>query len=64
MFEDVWGTSDPDELPTELLEKIRLAFLILQHGHMVEETSDHIVLHVPKELYEEFLSPMSDHTIQ
>jgi hypothetical protein len=75
MFEDEWGVDNPDEMPSEFMEKIRLAFLIVHTSQVMhskadvgdkgdKDYSEYVYLKVLKEHYEEFLSPMTDHTIQ
>jgi hypothetical protein len=45
-------------LPTELLEKVRLAFMMLEGSRVVDETEDYLLLKVSREDYEEFFSPV------
>tara|TARA_R110000803_G_scaffold171886_1_gene234785 strand:- start:286 stop:507 length:222 start_codon:yes stop_codon:yes gene_type:complete len=72
MFENEWGIEDPEDLPVELLEKIKLAFQLLKEANVCEAIEldggeeyieEYIILRVPRDLYEEFFLPMSNHTI-
>ena len=36
MFENEWGIEDPEDLPVELLEKIKLAFQLLKEANVCE----------------------------
>ena len=45
-------------LPTELLEKVRLAFMMLEGSRVVDETEDYLLLKVSRDEYEEFFSPI------
>ena len=45
-------------LPTELLEKVRLAFMMLEGSRVVDETEDYLLLKVSRDEYEELFSPI------
>ena len=46
-------------MPTELLEKVRLAFILLEESKVIDEDEGHLVLRVNRADYEEFCNPSS-----
>ncbi len=46
-------------MPTELLEKVRLAFILLEESKVIDEDEGHLVLRVNRADYEEFCNPTS-----
>ena len=54
-------TYDEDEhsIPSELLEKVRLAFILLEESKVIDEDDGHLVLRVNRADYEEFCNPIS-----
>ena len=46
-------------MPTELLEKVRLAFIMLEESRVIDEAEDSVVLRVNRADYEEFCNPTS-----
>lgn len=46
-------------MPTELLEKVRLAFIMLEESRVIDEAEDSVVLRVNRADYEEFCNPSS-----
>jgi hypothetical protein len=46
-------------MPTELLEKVRLAFILLEESKVIDEDDGHLVLRVNRADYEEFCNPTS-----
>ena len=46
-------------MPTELLEKIRIAFILLEESKVIDEDEGHLVLRVNRADYEEFCNPSS-----
>ena len=54
-------TYDEDEhsMPSELLEKVRLAFILLEESKVIDEDDGHLVLRVNRADYEEFCNPIS-----
>lgn len=48
-------------IPTEMLDKIRQAFQMLEEADIVDEDMESVVLRVARSDYEEFYSPMSNY---
>jgi len=46
-------------MPTELLEKVRIAFILLEESKVIDEDEGHLVLRVNRADYEEFCNPSS-----
>jgi hypothetical protein len=46
-------------MPSELLEKVRLAFILLEESKVIDEDEGHLVLRVNRADYEEFCNPSS-----
>ena len=46
-------------MPTELLEKVRIAFILLEESKVIDEDDGHLVLRVNRADYEEFCNPTS-----
>ena len=46
-------------MPTELLEKVRIAFILLEESKVIDEDDGHLVLRVNRADYEEFCNPSS-----
>jgi len=46
-------------MPTELLEKVRIAFILLEESKVIDEDEGHLVLRVNRADYEEFCNPTS-----
>lgn len=46
-------------MPSELLEKVRLAFILLEESKVIDEDEGHLVLRVNRADYEEFCNPTS-----
>ena len=46
-------------MPVELLEKVRLAFILLEESKVIDEDEGHLVLRVNRSDYEEFCNPTS-----
>ena len=46
-------------MSTELLEKVRLAFILLEESKVIDEDERHLVLRVNRADYEEFCNPTS-----
>ena len=46
-------------MPTELLEKVRIAFIFLEESKVIDEDEGHLVLRVNRADYEEFCNPSS-----
>ena len=46
-------------MPTELLEKVRIAFILLEESKVIDEDDGHLVLRVNRADYEEFCNPIS-----
>ena len=46
-------------MPSELLEKVRLAFILLEESKVIDEDEGHLVLRVNRGDYEEFCNPSS-----
>ena len=46
-------------MPSELLEKVRLAFILLEESKVIDEDKGHLVLRVNRADYEEFCNPTS-----
>jgi len=49
---------DLNDCPMDLLEKVRIAFQLLESAEIVEEHPDHLWLQVDKDQYEEFFEPL------
>jgi len=56
--EDEFGTIP---IPTEMLDKIRQAFQMLEEADIVDEDMESVLLRVDRRDYEEFYSPMSNY---
>jgi len=56
--DDEFGTVP---IPTEMLDKIRQAFQMLEEADIVDEDMESVVLRVARSDYEEFYSPMSNY---
>ena len=54
-------TYDEEEhsMPSELMEKVRLAFILLEESRVLDEGENNIVLSVNRADYEEFCNPTS-----
>ena len=50
---------DEHSIPSELLEKVRLAFILLEESKVIDEDDGHLVLRVNRADYEEFCNPIS-----
>jgi len=50
---------EENAMPTELLEKVRLAFILLEESKVIDEDERHLVLRVNRADYEEFCNPTS-----
>jgi|TARA_S200002703_G_scaffold152767_1_gene153543 hypothetical protein len=50
---------EENAMPSELLEKVRLAFLLLEESKVIDEDEGHLVLRVNRADYEEFCNPSS-----
>jgi hypothetical protein len=48
-------------IPTEMLDKIRQAFQMLEEADIVDEDMESVLLRVDRRDYEEFYSPMSNY---
>lgn len=46
-------------MPIELLEKVRIAFILLEESKVIDEDEGHLVLRVNRADYEEFCNPTS-----
>jgi len=46
-------------MPIELLEKVRIAFILLEESKVIDEDEGHLVLRVNRADYEEFCNPSS-----
>ena len=46
-------------MPTELLEKVRIAFILLEESKVIDEDDGHLILRVNRADYEEFCNPTS-----
>jgi hypothetical protein len=46
-------------MPTELLEKVRIAFILLEESKVIDEDDGHLILRVNRADYEEFCNPIS-----
>ena len=46
-------------MPTELLEKVRIAFILLEESKVIDEDEGHLVLRVNRADYEELCNPSS-----
>jgi hypothetical protein len=46
-------------MPSELLEKVRLSFILLEESKVIDEDEGHLVLRVNRADYEEFCNPTS-----
>lgn len=56
MDDDKW-TLKSDDMPIELMEKIAIAFKLLEQADIIEEHPDHLWLQVDKVEYERFFEP-------
>jgi|TARA_R110000782_G_scaffold242911_1_gene329425 hypothetical protein len=56
--EDMYA-EDEHSMPSELLEKVRLAFILLEESKVIDEDDGHLVLRVNRADYEEFCNPTS-----
>ncbi len=56
--EDIY-TEEEHSMPSELMEKVRLAFLLLEESRVLDEGENNIVLSVNRADYEEFCNPTS-----
>jgi hypothetical protein len=56
--EDIY-TEEEHSMPSELLEKVRLAFILLEESKVIDEDEGHLVLRVNRADYEEFCHPTS-----
>ena len=50
---------DEHSMPSELLEKVRLAFILLEESKVIDEDDGHLILRVNRADYEEFCNPTS-----
>ena len=58
--DDTYDEEDTDtNIPSELLEKVRLAFILLEESKVIDEDDGHLVLRVNRADYEEFCNPTS-----
>jgi hypothetical protein len=55
--EDIY--TEEHSMPSELMEKVRLAFLLLEESRVLDEGENNIVLSVNRADYEEFCNPTS-----
>jgi hypothetical protein len=56
--DDEFGTVP---IPTEMLDKIRQAFQMLEEADIIDEDMESVLLRVDRRDYEEFYSPMSNY---
>ncbi len=54
--EDIY-TEEEHSMPSELMEKVRLAFLLLEESRVLDEGENNILLSVNRADYEEFCNP-------
>jgi len=57
--EEMFLDDEQLSMPTELLEKVRLAFIMLEESRVIDEAEDSVVLRVNRADYEEFCNPSS-----
>ena len=57
--EDIYTEEEEHSMPSELMEKVRLAFLLLEESRVLDEGENNIVLSVNRADYEEFCNPTS-----
>ena len=56
--EDMYA-EDEHSIPSELLDKVRLAFILLEESKVIDEDDGHLILRVNRADYEEFCNPTS-----
>tara|TARA_R110000823_G_scaffold233230_1_gene359601 strand:+ start:122 stop:328 length:207 start_codon:yes stop_codon:yes gene_type:complete len=58
--DDTYEEDDDIDIPTEFLDKVRLAFYMLEESKVIDDgKGEYVLLRVNRSEYEEFLSPSS-----
>lgn len=45
-------------MPTELLDKVKTAFWLIEDAEILEEESDTLIVRINRDAYEDFIEPM------